>query len=121
MRRTGAARRLAIVGAGVTTAVSLVGCSQIDALAPVSGGPLQTVRVGMLDVLVREDVPIMVAPVCTQEPTQFTCAGSTIDGSPIEAVATLTTPYLITITVGGDVLYDGAVQSVLDEAAQVAP
>ncbi len=94
---------------------------QIDALAPVSGGPLQTVRVGVLDVLVREDVPILIAPVCTQEATQFTCIGSTIDGTDIVAESTLTKPYMISVAVGSEVLYEGDVQVILDEAAQVTP
>ena len=109
-------RRALVIG---LTAFALTGCSQIDALAPVSGGPLTTVRVGVLDVLVREDVPILVAPVCTKEESQFSCIGSTVDGSEIIAAANLTAPYFMTVTVGDQVIYDGAVQDVLDEAARV--
>ena len=105
----------------VLAATALTGCSQIDALAPVSGGPIQTVRVGILDVLVRENVQILVAPVCTKGETAFTCVGSTIDGSEINAEANLTAPYFMKVSVGDQVIYDGAVQDVLDEAAEVTP
>ena len=119
MIRVASPRLIAMHAAAIAATVVLVGCSQINALAPVSGGPLQTVRVGVLDVLVRDDIPILVAPVCTQEPTQFTCLGSTIDGKEITAESTLTKPYMITVAVGGVVLYEGDVQVILDNAAQV--
>ena len=121
MSRTAGRRPIIVPAAAIVAALALAGCSQIDALAPVSGGPLQTVRVGVLDVLVREDVPILVAPVCTQEATQFTCIGSTIDGTDIVAESTLTKPYMISVAVGSEVLYEGDVQVILDEAAQVTP
>lgn len=121
MSRTAPRRRILAPAAALVAALALAGCSQIDALAPVSGGPLQTVRVGVLDVLVQADVPILVAPVCTQEETQFTCVGSTIDGAEIMAESTLTKPYMISVAVGSEVLYEGDVQVILDGAAQVTP
>lgn len=121
MSRSRSLRRSFVPAAMLAATISFTGCSQITALAPVSGGPLQTVRVGILDVLVQEGVPILVAPVCTQQPTQFTCIGSTIDGREIRAVATLSTPYTMSVTIGGDVLYDGDVQIVIDAASVVAP
>lgn len=121
MSRSRSRQGIFIPAAMLAAMMSMTACSQITALAPVSGGPLQTVRVGILDVLVQEGVPILVAPVCTQEATQFTCTGSTVDGREILAVATLSTPYMMTVTIGGDLLYDGDVQSVLDAASRETP
>lgn len=114
-------RRITYPAVCIALASTMAGCSQIDALAPVSGGPLQTVRVGVFDVLVKEQVQILVAPVCVEEATQFTCLGSTIDGAQIKAEATLTKPYQMTITIGNETLYDGDVQTIIDEAARVTP
>lgn len=121
MNSTRAVQRLRISLTALVATVAIAGCSQIDALAPVSGGPLQTVRVGVLNLLVREGVPILVAPVCTEEETQFTCVGSTLDDREIRAEATLTQPYLMSVTIGTEVLYDGDVQSIIDESAQETP
>lgn len=121
MSRFTTRRALAAPAAAFTVILALAGCSQINALTPVSGGPLQTVRVGVLDVLVQDSIPILIAPVCTQESTQFTCLGKTIDGAEITAKSTLTKPYMITVAVGGKTLYEGDVQVILDKAAQVAP
>lgn len=101
--------------------LSATACSQITNLAPVSGGPLATVRNGVYDVLVANKVDILVAPQCVQEATQFSCAGTTTDGKPIEATATLTTPYSMTVVVGGSVLYEGDVQEALQQAAEESP
>lgn len=109
-------RRLAVATGAV--AGLLAGCSQINALTPVSGGPLATVQIAMEDQLLASGVQILVAPVCTQTATQFECIGSTVDGQEISSTATLTTPYEMTITVGGVTLYDGSVQDVLDQAAE---
>lgn len=108
---------LALAGVCLTASA----CSQITNLAPVSGGPLATVRNGVYDVLVANDVKILVAPQCVQEATQFSCTGTTTDGAPILATATLTSPYSMTVTVAGAVLYDGDVQEALDQAAEEAP
>ena len=100
---------------------ALSGCSQIASLTPVSGGPLQTVRVAVLDVLVQQQVPILVAPVCVLGDTQFTCEGSTVDGDSIRAEATLSVPYSLVLTVGSEIIYSGDVQSIIDQAAKSQP
>lgn len=102
----------------VVSALLLSGCSQVASLTPVSGGPLATVRNAVNDVLVSNNVAILVAPVCTETTQQFECTGSTSDGKPITATATLTTPYSMTVKVGDQSLYDGSVQDVLDQAAE---
>ena len=62
----------------------LVGCSQIDALAPVSGVPLSTVQIAASDVLIRKEVALLSAPICTESQAEFTCVGTTLKKEPIE-------------------------------------
>lgn len=112
-------RRLALAALAVGLLAS--GCSQIDSLAPVSGGPIATLENAVGDVLVSSKVPLLVAPTCLTGTTSFTCAGSTLDGDAVTVTATMGTPQTMTITVGDKVLYDGGVQDVLDAAAQETP
>ena len=104
----------AVLAAG---ALAVTGCSQIGALAQVSGVPLATVRTASYDVLVDKDVAILTAPVCTETTEEITCLGRTVDGSEIRVVAPTAKPLQMTVTVGGRELYRGSVQQVLDDAA----
>lgn len=106
---------LAVIGA------ALAGCSQVSALAPVSGVPITTLRTASYDVLLREGVDILVAPQCVEEQDRFSCTGSTLDGQSITVVAPTEEPLTMTVTVGDTVLFTGEVQSVLDDAAEVQP
>lgn len=103
-----------------TSVLALAGCSQIDALAPVGGDSITSVRNAVYDVLTAEGIEILVAPQCATEDTQFTCTGSTTDGAAIIAVAEKTTPYPLTITVGDSTLFTGNATDVLDAALQEA-
>ena len=94
----------------------LTGCSQIDALQPVSGGPITTVRNATYVVLVDQQVPIKVAPICEEAADAFLCIGSTLDGLEITATAKATAPYDLTIEVGGEVIFTGSAEQVLSDA-----
>ena len=111
MRRRAVAAALLAVGL-------LSGCSQIDALAPVSGGPQATVQVGLNDLLVSRGVQLLVVPTCVNDGSNFVCNGSTIDGEPVTAISTNTKPYVMSVTVGDETIYDGSVQDILDQAAR---
>lgn len=101
-------------------AVTLTGCSQIDALAPVGGAAVTAVRNATYDVLVDSDVEILVAPQCSAVASGFLCKGSTVDGAPIIAEATPDAPYELTVLVGEEVLFDGTAEEVLEAAVQEA-
>ncbi|GEM_PF-443232 len=115
--------RLAMTGtAAVIAAMLLVltGCaSQIGGLAPVGGDALTGVRIAAVDVLLERKLEILEVPVCTQVAKAVSCVGSLIDGSVVTVEADVsTTPDTMTVSVGGEKIYDGDVQAVLDEAAQ---
>ncbi|MDQ5973322.1 MAG: hypothetical protein QG661_531 [Actinomycetota bacterium] len=110
-------RRVALLAAPLLM-VGLVGCSQLSALAPVSGGPITTLRTAANDVLLEKGVEILVAPECTESDSTFTCAGTTIDMEPITVTSSDAEATTMTVTVGGTVLYDGDVKSVIDRFAE---
>ena len=99
---------------------ALAGCaSQLDGLAPVGGDAMTGVRFAATDVLLEKKFGILEAPVCTETGDTVSCVGSLTDGAVISVQADIgTKPHTMTVTVGGDVVYDGEVQKVLDEAAQ---
>ncbi|MFM7145515.1 MAG: hypothetical protein ACKOW5_04180 [Actinomycetales bacterium] len=105
----------------VICALTLVlgACSQAASLAPVSGGPITSVRIAVYDVLVEQEVSILVAPQCAPVSNGFSCKGTTTDGQEIQATADGAAPYPLTITVGGAVIFQGNAQDVLDKAAEV--
>ena len=109
-------RRLVAAGLAAVAALALTACSQVAALTPVSGGPLTSVRNASYDVLVAQQVQILVAPVCTAAGTGFTCTGSTVDGKDITVEASGTTPYPMTVKVGGSVVFEGNAVDVLQQA-----
>ena len=100
--------------------LALGACSQVDALAPVSGGPVTSVRMAVYNVLVEQQVPILVAPQCAPASSGFTCTGKTTDGQEILATGGPTAPYAITIAVGGTTIFEGTAQDVLNKAVQEA-
>jgi len=104
---------------GVTAvALCLAGCgSQIDALAPVGGDKVTTVRIAAIDVVTGHGLLIRDAPRCSDVGDGFSCVGSLTDGSSVVATAPADAETL-TVQVAGQVLYDGSVQAVLDAAAR---
>lgn len=104
--------------AWLVAAPLLVGCSQIDALQPVSGVPLSTVRIAANEVLINEKVAVLTAPACTETPTEFTCIGSTLKGEPIEVKVPNNVTQIMTISVGGKQIFSGPVQDVIEASGQ---
>lgn len=96
----------------------LVGCSQINALAPVSGVPLSTVQIAASDVLMRKEVPLLTAPICTASDTEFTCAGETLKNEPITVRVPNDATQVMTITVGGKQIFEGPVQDVIEQSGE---
>lgn len=113
-------RRLIPTALVATLAVGfLAGCaSQLDGLAPVGGDAMTGVKFAATDVLLEKKFGILEAPVCTEAGNTVSCVGSLTDGAAINVQADIgTKPHTMTVTVGGAVVYDGEVQTVLDEAA----
>jgi len=108
--------RLGLTLAVVAGGVLLAGCSQIDSLTPVGGASVTSVRNATNDVLVDQQVSILVAPVCTEIDSGFTCTGSTTDGREILTKASGTSPYELTISIDGEVIFTGTATEVLEAA-----
>ena len=109
-------RRLAVILVAAAGGVLLAGCSQIDSLTPVGGSAVTSVRNATNDVLVDQQVSILVAPVCTEVDSGFTCSGSTTDGREILTKAGGTSPYDLTISIDGEVIFTGTAKEVLEAA-----
>jgi hypothetical protein len=88
---------------------------------PVSGVPEATVRIATIDVLTREKVAVLVAPVCTAQGGTISCSGTTAAKEPIAVTSAAKAPYAMTVTVAGREIFSGTAQDVIDEAAQVMP
>lgn len=110
------------LGAAVAVAfaaMGLAGCaSQLEALAPVGGDDVASVRAAATDVLLANNLEILEAPTCDKSETEITCEGALIDGSAILVTAPLEPFEQMTIIVAGEELYDGSIQQVLDDAIQ---
>lgn len=113
-------RLVPAVLAGALAVSALAGCaSQLDGLAPVGGDAMTGVKFAATDVLLERKLGILEAPVCTETGDTVSCVGSLTDGAAINVQADIgTKPHTMTVTVGGTVVYDGEVQTILDEAAQ---
>jgi hypothetical protein len=109
-------RRLVQIVFPLLLVSTLAGCSQIDALAPVGGDKITSVRNAVYDVLVQQQVEVLVAPTCTTIETGFTCTGSTVNNEKIVAEASGTAPFPLVITVDGVAIFEGSAQDILDEA-----
>lgn len=95
---------------------TLAGCSQINALAPVGGDKITSVRNAVYDVLMQQQVEVLVAPTCATVEAGFTCTGSTVSNGKIVAEASGTAPFTLVIKVDGVEIFEGTAQSVLDQA-----
>lgn len=125
--------RLRAGGALLGLAV-IAGCSQVAQLQPVAGDDVTSVRIATNDVLLNEGIPVLVAPVCAIDGADYRCTGSTQAGEEIVAVAVTKAEFGATkdqwgapapavielkITVGGEPLFSGTVQGVLERNGQV--
>jgi len=113
--RVAAATAAAALLAGTMLAVSA--CSQMAALAPVSEREAE-VRFATIDILLRHEVEILIAPDCGAADASGTirCVGWTMDAVEISAVSTGDSPADVTVKVGDDTLYAGPTAAVLEEA-----
>lgn len=105
-----------LASAAALAVVMVSGCSQVDAYAPVSGGPKSTVEIAVADVLAAQQVPVLVRPECELVEQAFACKGSTTAGQPIVATSTATAPFMLTLTVGDTVIFDGDAQDAINDA-----
>lgn len=112
--------RLAAASGALAVVAMLAGCSQLAALAPVGGNGLAEVRFGAIDVLQREGVDLLRAPVCAKAATgpAVTCTGATLDGRPISVSSSTADDAQLEIVVGDETLFRGPLADVLDEAAR---
>lgn len=99
----------------------LVGCSQIDALQQVSGVPLATVEIAADDVLVSKGIDLLEAPTCVEGDGEFTCSGTTLDRQEIAVKVPDDEQQVMTITVGGEQIFSGPVQDVVEQAGERTP
>lgn len=98
--------------------LSLTGCSQVAAVAPVGGTRLAQVRFGTLDALVEADIEVLTAPVCTEAAAgTITCTGTALDGRAITSVSRGASPDSLKVVVDGDIIYSGSLTDLLDRAA----
>lgn len=105
--------------AAVALIASLAGCSQVAAIAPVGGARVSEVRYAALDILVAQEVDILEAPTCEMaDDRAVTCTGSTLDGDAIEVSSPADDQATLTISVGGDEVFTGTIQSVLEKAME---
>lgn len=111
-------RRATVLTSAGLAALALAGCSQITALAPVSGGPQSTVEVAIGNLLTEQKVEVLVLPQCVKEAAEFRCTGSTVDGSVILGIAQAKAPYPLTVTIGDTELYSGDAQALIDAAME---
>lgn len=97
---------------------ALVGCSQVDALAPVGGDQLAIVRFAANDLLVEQKVEILSAPVCEATGDSVKCQGATVGG---EAINVTSEGDSLDVTVGSRTIYDGSLTDVIDANARPRP
>ncbi len=103
-------------------ALAVSGCSQVSALAPVSGDDITALRTAVYDVLLENQVELLVAPQCQESGAGYTCAGTTIDHESISVVAEGGDAALsMTVKVGSRIVYDGDVEDVVQRFADVTP
>jgi hypothetical protein len=99
--------------------LALGGCSQISAIAPVGGDRVSEVRYAALDVLAQNEVDVLTVPTCSMaDDREVTCSGSTLEGGTIDVVSTADDQTVLTVTVAGETLFSGSIQSVLEAALE---
>ncbi|MDI9915662.1 hypothetical protein [Rhodococcus sp. IEGM 1379] len=99
---------------GVALVVTLGGCSQVDALAPVGGAGIADMRYATNEVLLEKNIDILVAPVCSGEGLELRCTGETVNSESITATSTSQDESTFKLVVGTETVYSGDVQTVLD-------
>lgn len=97
--------------------LSLAGCSQISAIAPVGGDHLAEVRFAAIDVLVGAGVELLSAPACEEATDHaISCTGETLTGEKVTVVSPADDQENLIVTVGSSTIYSGSILDVLDSA-----
>ncbi len=110
-------RRLALAASVLTAGLlTLGGCSQVAALAPVGGNHLSEVRYAAIDILLAKNIEVLVAPVCESEGDAVTCTGETADGQAITVDSPAAATDTVTVTVGDETVFEGEYWDILDDA-----
>ncbi len=112
-------RTFARISAAISLAAVLSSCSQISALAPVSGDQVTGLRTAATDVLLEKGYELLVVPVCTEDGDDYSCTGTTLDNHPISVSASGEDSLQMTVHVGSDVVFEGDVNEVLQRFADV--
>ena len=73
-------------------------------------------RFAAIDVLVAQDVPIEIAPVCRMDGGSVACTGSTTSGDTISVTSPAEASDTLEVKVGDTVLYSGTITDVIDDA-----
>lgn len=92
--------------------------SQVSTLQPVAGDAITELNIAAIDVLLREDVRVLVAPVCRYEAETYRCEGTTVGDDPIVVSAQGSSPESFAVTVGERTVYDGSIDDVIEQAGQ---
>ncbi len=101
-------------------ALTLSGCSQIAAIAPVGGDRVSEVRYAALDVLAEKGIEVLAVPACSMtDDRAVSCMGTTVDGKSIAAESTAADPSALSVVVDGTVIYSGSIQNVLTDALEL--
>lgn len=109
----------ALTGSMLVLFTGLTGCaSQIAALKPVGGDALAGVRTATIDLVIAQGYEFVEAPVCTQDETQITCLGSTLENYGVASVSLLDGQSNVTVTLDGKTLYQGSITEVLEQAVR---
>ncbi len=109
--------RLALLLLGA--ALTLTGCSQVAAIAPVGGDRVAEVRYAALDILVKEAIEVLTVPACSMtDDRAVSCIGTTVDGKTIAVESTAADQSVLSVVVDGTVIYSGSIQDVLTDALE---
>lgn len=108
------------LGAALAAVMSLAGCSQVAAIAPVGGDRVSNVRYAALDVLVAEGVELLTAPDCVEKDRSVSCTGSSLDGATITVTSTAADEDHLEIVVGTATLFSGSLSAVINDAVDGA-
>lgn len=105
--------------AGVALVLTLSGCTQVDALAPVGGAGIADMRYATNEVLLENRIDILVAPVCSGEGLELQCIGETVNSETITATSTSKDASTFELVIGTETVYSGDVQTVLERNGTV--
>jgi len=109
-----------LIAASVLAAsvLTMAGCSQVEALAPVGGNHMTEIRYAAIDILLAKNIDVLVAPVCEQSGEAVSCTGETAEGQTITVESPADATDTVTVTVGDETVYSGKYWDILDDAVR---